>query len=240
MITYNEEHHIKDALDSVKQADEIIVLDSFSEDNTVAIAREYGCTVYQEEWKGFSGQKNSVIEKATSDWVFLLDADERISTELWDEIQKTISSDSGFDGYEVPRKSYFLGRWMSHGGWWPDYVLRLFRRGRGWIPSRQVHERIVVDGGVGRLKGHLIHLAYESIGEFVEKSKGYAKLSAQEMRLDGKGFSPLKLIFSPVVTFFRMYFMRRGFLDGIHGFILAALYCYYTFLKYAFLWEDEG
>jgi len=239
MVTENEEERIRDALESVKGADEIIVVDAMSRDRTVEIAREYTAKVFLEEWKGFSAQKNSAIQKAGGDWILLLDADERVTPELWDEITGVVRGKTGIRGYEIPRKSFFLGRWISHSGWWPDYTLRLFRRGTGRVSPRRVHERIDVDGPVGRLRSPLLHLTYQSISQFIRKADIYAGLSAREMAERGERFSITRLLFSPPATFIRMYIIQRGFLDGSHGFILAGLYSYYTFLKYARLWEER-
>ncbi len=239
MVTGNEEERLRDALESVKRADEIIVVDALSEDRTVELAREYTEKVFLEEWKGFSAQKNSAIQKAEGDWILLLDADERVTPELWDEITEVIMGDTGIAGYEMPRKSFFLGKWISHSGWWPDYTLRLFRRGAGRVSPRKVHERIEVDGPVGRLRNPLLHLTYQSISQFIRKADVYAGLSASEMAERGEQFSMTRLFFSPLATFIRMYIIQRGFLDGPHGFILAGLYSYYTFLKYARLWEER-
>ncbi len=239
MVTENEEGRIRDALESVKGADEIIVVDALSRDRTVEIAREYTPKVFSEEWKGFSAQKDSAIQKAEGEWILLLDADERVTPELWDEITGVVMGKSGVAGYEIPRKSFFLGRWISHGGWWPDYTLRLFRRGTGRVSPRRVHERIVVDGPVGRLKSPLLHLTCQSISQFIGKADRYAGLSAREMAERGGRFSLARLFFSPPATFIRMYIIQRGFLDGAHGFVLAGLYSYYTFLKYARLWEER-
>jgi len=238
MVTYNEEDRIRDALESIRDAGEIVVVDAYSEDRTVDIADEYTDRVYRERWKGFSGQKNSAIGKATREWVLLLDADERVSEGLKEEIMEVVNN-SRHDGFMIPRKSFFLGKWISHSGWWPDYTLRLFRNGRGFIESRKVHERVEVKGSVGRLGSPLIHYTYESIEQFVRKMDIYSSLAAEDMREQGRRFSCLRMLAAPPFTFLKMYLFRLGVMDGLHGLVLAILYSYYSFLKYAKLWEDE-
>ncbi len=238
MVTYNEEENLGQALESARDADEIVVVDAFSTDRTVEIARAYTERVYQQHWRGFSVQKQSAIDHAEGEWILLLDADERLTAELREEIREAING-TGKDGFYLPRKNYFLGRWIRHGGWWPDLTLRLFRNGRGAVKAREVHERIEVDGPVGRLKNPLLHYTYHSLEQFIRKMNNYSTLSAREMASAGKTFNLKGLLLNPPATFFRMYLLRQGFRDGLHGLVLAILYSYYSFLKYAKLWEDE-
>ncbi len=238
MVTYNEEHNIRDALDSVRDAGEIIVIDSFSNDRTPEIAREYTERFYQHRWEGFARQKQRAIDLATKDWVLLLDADERVTPELKDEISMVIKN-TDRDGYYIPRKNHFLGKWIRHSGWWPDHTLRLFRKGKGGMVKREVHERIEVKGSVGYLQNPLIHYTYRNINQFLDKMKQYSSLSAMEMKKEGRSFSVLQILLKPPATFIRMYLLRQGFRDGLHGLILAILYSYYTFLKYIKLWEVD-
>ena len=236
MITYNEEDNIDEALKSVRDAREIIIVDSFSTDRTIEIARKYTDRVYQSSWQGFAKQKQQAIDYASAEWIFLLDADERMTPELKNEIEKTIKN-TRKNGFFVPRKNYFLNKWIRHSGWWPDYTLRLFRNGTGRIPYRAVHEKIVVDGERGYLKNPIVHYTYKTINQFIDKSRRYSSLSAQEMRSKGRKFRLANLLFNPPVTFIKMYFIQQGFRDGLHGLVLAILYSYYTFLKYIKLWE---
>ncbi len=236
MITFNEEENIDDALSSVQDAGEIIIVDSFSTDRTTEIARRYTDRVYRSSWQGFAKQKQMAIDLATCDWVFLLDADERMTDELRGEIEGIITTTSK-KGFFVPRKNYFLNKWIRHSGWWPDYTLRLFRRGTGRIPYRAVHERIVVDGETGRLKNPIVHYTYKDINQFIDKAQRYSTLAALEMHSQGRRFRIADLLLHPPATFVKMYILQHGFRDGLHGLILAILYSYYTFLKYIKLWE---
>ncbi|WP_353683843.1 glycosyltransferase family 2 protein [Thermodesulfovibrio sp. 3907-1M] len=237
IITKNEEKNIRDALESVKDFEEIVVVDSFSEDRTVQICREYTEKIFQREWMGFSNQKQLAIDKTTLAWVLVLDADERVTESLKKEIMEKIKEDN--DGYFIPRKNFFLGKWIRHSGWWPDYTLRLFKKDKGKIQKREVHEKILVGGKTGYLKEPLLHYTYYSIDDFVRKMKSYACLAAEEIVKSNPSQYKIifRMIFSPLFTFFKMYILRAGFLDGLRGLILAVLYSFYSFLKYARAWE---
>jgi len=240
VITKNEEKNIRDALESVKDFEEIIIVDSFSEDKTLEMCREYTDKIFQYEWQGFAKQKQLAIDKTTLPWVLVLDADERVTKGLKNEILEKIKDDK--DGYFIPRKNFFLNRWIKHSGWWPDYTLRLFKKDRGKMQQREVHEKIIVDGKIGYLREPIIHYTYYSLNDFIKKMQIYASLSAEEIFK----FTPsktkiiLKMTFSPFFTFFKMFILRLGFLDGLRGFILAVLYSFYSFLKYAKVWEKYG
>jgi len=238
IIAKNEEKNIRDALESVKDFEEIVVVDSFSEDKTVEICKKYTQKIFQREWKGFADQKQFAIDKTQLQWVLILDADERVSESLKREIAEKIKK-SQVNGYYIPRKNFFLGKWIRYSGWWPDYTLRLFRKDRGRMEKRQVHEKVVVEGKVDYLNEPMIHYTYESIEEFIKKMQKYSFLSAIEIlkKNQSKYKVLLKMIFSPAFTFFKMYILRRGFLEGLRGFILAVLYSFYSFLKYAKVWE---
>jgi len=237
IVTKDEERNIRDALESVRDFEDIIVLDAFSTDSTPAICREYSGRVYQQEWIGYARQKQAAVDLAERQWVLILDADERVTPELKEEISERIQ-ESTFSGYYLPRKSYFLGRWMRHSGWWPDYILRLFRKDTAHIEPREVHEKVVVNGAVGYLKGPLEHYTYRTISDYIRKMEHYSSLSAEE--LGHKKTMPLiSLVLNPFAVFAKMFFLRQGFRDGVHGFILAGLYSFYTFLKYAKIWEKR-
>ncbi|GAQ94287.1 glycosyltransferase [Thermodesulfovibrio aggregans] len=237
LITKNEESNIRDALESVKDFEEIVVVDSFSNDKTVQICREYTDKIFQFEWQGFARQKQLAIDKTTLEWVLVLDADERITESLKTEIMDKIKEDK--DGYFIPRKNFFLGKWIKHSGWWPDYTLRLFKKSKGKMQQREVHEKILVEGKVGYLKEPMLHYSYHSIEDFIRKMNKYASLSAELIvKCHPSKFRVVfKMLFSPLFTFFKMYILRSGFLDGLRGFILAVLYSFYSFLKYARAWE---
>ncbi|PMP70323.1 MAG: glycosyltransferase family 2 protein [Thermodesulfovibrio aggregans] len=240
IITKNEEKNIRDALESVKDFEEIVVIDSFSEDTTVQICSEYTGKIFQCQWQGFARQKQLAIDKTTLPWVLVLDADERVTEALKKEIRYKINEDK--DGYFIPRKNFFLGKWIKHSGWWPDYTLRLFKKSKGKMQKRQVHEKILVEGKVGHLKEPLLHYTYHSIDDFIRKMKSYACLAAEEIVKNNPSQYKIifRMIFSPLFTFFKMYILRAGFLDGLRGFILAVLYSFYSFLKYAEAWEKYG
>lgn len=237
IITHNEERNIRDCLESVKWADEIVVVDNGSIDGTLKICQEYGARVYQEGWKGYSAQKNSAIEKAANEWVLSLDADERISPELRQEIEKALQKEPPVDGYWVARKNYFLGRWIRYCGWYPDRNLRLFRKSRGRFRERSVHERVEVQGKTAALNHPLVHETYRSLSDFVIRSDRYSTRAAGEMRRQGRKYHWGDVFFRPPFTFLQMYLLRAGFMEGYWGFLLSVFYSYYTFVKYAKLKE---
>jgi len=239
IVTKNEEMDIERSLESARDVAEIIVIDSFSTDKTLEICRRYTDKVFQKEWRGYARQKQTAVDSATSEWVFVLDADERLTPELRSEITGAINEDK-YNGFYVPRKNFFINRWIKHGGWWPDYTLRLFKKDAGHIEERAVHEKVVVKGSVARLKNFLEHYTYNSISDCVKKMDAYSTLASKELKKSGFSPNPLDLITRPMITFIKMFFLGLGFMDGMHGLILAVLYSYYTFLKYAKSWESES
>jgi len=241
IITYNEEENIRDALESVRWADEIVVVDSFSKDRTVEICREYTDKVFSIEWSGFSQQKNKAISLTTMPWVLVIDADERVTGPLRDEITTILREEPPQAGYYIPRKNFFSNRWIRHGGWWPDYTLRLFRRERGRIEDREVHEAIRVDGEVGYLRNPLEHYTYRDVSDFLKRMERYSDLAAKELHRRNRRATILDLILRPPATFLRMLILQMGILDGVYGIILAWLYSLYTYKKYSKLMEmDQG
>jgi glycosyltransferase involved in cell wall biosynthesis len=237
IITLDEERRIRPCLESVTWADEIVICDSGSTDKTLEISREYTDWVYVDEWRGYGAQKNLAVERASSPWILSLDADERVTPELRKAIEEVLEHEMALDGYYIPRKNYFLGRWVRRCGWYPDYVLRLFRRGRGRFTDRAVHEAVRLEGGVGYLKASLDHYTYSSISDYLVRMDRYSTLGAEELRREGNRASLRDLLLRPPFTFVRMYLFQAGFLEGWRGFLLASLYAYYTFIKYAKLWE---
>ena len=242
LVTKDEEKNIGEALESVRGFEEIIVVDSFSRDRTVEICRRYTDKVFQHEWMGYARQKQMAVDLAGGKWVLILDADERVTPGLGREIEEKIKEDRNA-GFYIPRKNFFLGRWIRHGGWWPDYSLRLFRKNSGRIQQREVHEKVVVDGPVGRLREPMEHYTYEALSDYLKKMGTYSSLSADEILKNTPRPSTvvliLKMFAGPPLTFLKMFFLRLGFMDGFHGFILAVLYGFYTFLKYAKAWEKK-
>lgn len=233
IITRNEEDNVRDALESVKWADEIVVVDALSTDRTQAISRKYTDKVYSFEWPGFSEQKNRAVSLTTHPWIFMLDADERFTEELMDEIIVLLRSNPMLDGYYVPRKNYFGKKWIKHGGWWPDYTLRLFRKDKGIFEKREVHESVKVNGKTGYLKNPIKHFTYKDVNDYLERMQNYSTLAAKELINQGKRATVFDVIIRPPATFFRMYVLKLGMFDGIYGIILAYLYSVYTYGKYS-------
>ncbi|MDI6782173.1 MAG: glycosyltransferase family 2 protein [bacterium] len=238
IITHNEEKNILACLESVKWADEIVVVDAFSLDNTKKLAEGFGAKVFQREWPGYGRQKNYALSKASMDWILSLDADERITPELAEEIQEMIQNPA-IDGYQICRKAYFLGKWIRHSGWYPDYCLRLFRKGKAVFAEKPVHEYVELDGRMGRLKGAMLHYTDNDLNHYLAKLQSYTTLAADELVARGKKASIVDLITRPMFIFLKMYILKKGFLDGMHGFILAILSSFYVFVKYAKVWEGD-
>lgn len=238
--TYNEENSIRDCLESIKWADEIFVVDSFSADRTLEICREYTDRIVQHEYVNSATQKNWAIPQASHKWVMVVDSDERVSERLHASIERTLENTNGYDGFYVKRESFFLGRLVEHGGWDKDYVLRLFNRERGRYQDREVHARIVVEGREGYLEGPLYHYTYESLDQYFEKFHRYTTWSANDLRAGGRRATWTNLALRPWMRFLKMYVLRRGFLDGKHGLVLSFLAAFNVFTKYARLWEMEA
>ncbi len=236
IITLNEEDNIRDCLESVKWADEIIVSDSGSIDKTVEICREFGAKVYSDRWNGFAGQKNLCAGRAENDLILNIDAAERITPELRDEILEAMKS-GNMAGYYIPRKNFFGDRWIRRCGWYPDYNLRLYRKDRGGFVERRVHESVSVDGPRGYLKNPMIHRTYSDISDYLARMERYSTLAARQMLDEGKDAGLTDLALRPPFTFFKMFILKSGFLEGTAGFILSGLYACYTFTKYAKLRE---
>jgi glycosyltransferase involved in cell wall biosynthesis len=236
VICLNEAAEIAACLESVRWADEIVVCDSGSTDGTPEICRAYTDKFFTDPWRGFSAHKNLALERATHAWVLSLDADERVTPELAREIQSVLEAPQA-DGYTVPRRNYFVGRWVRHGGWYPDRTLRLFRRGKGRFPPRAVHEAVQVEGAVGHLQNPLEHFTYRSLSAYLQRMERYSTLAADELWQEGRRARVTDLSLRPLITFLRMYLYQAGFRDGTPGLILAGLYAAQTLAKYAKLWE---
>lgn len=237
-LALNEERNIEECLKSVTWADERIVVDSGSMDRTVELARKHTDAVMIVEWQGYGATKNLALERVRSEWVLWLDADERVTPELAEEIQQiTRGNDTGFSAYEVSRRAYFLGRWIRHSGWYPSRVTRLFRKGRGRFTESNVHEQLRIEGAVGRLRHDLLHFTDPDLHHYFVKFNRYTSLAAEDLHASGRRCTMTDLVVRGPFTFVKMYLLRRGFLDGIHGFILAVVSSAYVFVKYAKLWE---
>ncbi len=271
IITYNEEANIGRTLASVQPLvsdgkGEIIVVDSGSTDRTVEIAKSLGAKVFVEEWKGYAAQKNSAIEKATGDWILLVDADEEVSPEMATSITKYLpiadkhreyakvrvpdsvadpifdqayeaGSEDPADAFAFARRNLFLGRWIKHGGFWPDRKVRLFRLGYGRVEDRTVHETVKVQGS-SRLNGALIHHSYPTLSDYIDHMNRYSSLGAEMAVAKGyRGFSFFNIVLRPAATFIYNYFFRLGFLDGREGLLLHLYHAVYVSWKYAKVWE---
>jgi glycosyltransferase involved in cell wall biosynthesis len=233
VITRNEEASIGRCLRSASFADEIVVVDNGSTDKTVEIARSLGAKVIAApDWPGFGPQKNRALTAASGDWVLSLDADEWIEPPLAELIRATIARTDAADGYEMPRRSRFCGKVVKHSGWWPDHVLRLWRRGRGRFADVPVHERVIVEGRVDRLTEPIEHEAIADLADARDKARRYAAAAAAELAAQGKGSGRAKAIVRALAAFLRTYVWRAGFLDGATGWQVAAYNSEYTYRKW--------
>ncbi len=236
LITKNEEAHIRACLESVSFADEIIVVDSGSTDRTCEIARAMGAQVtVTPDWPGFGPQKNRALDLATGEWVLSIDADERVTPELARLIQQELARPRAV-AYRIARLSEFAGRWIRHSGWWPDRVLRLFRRGTARFKDVKVHESVQTDQPTAILDGHFLHYPYASLEVFIDKINTYSTEAARQMQARGKTTSLPGIAGHAVWTFLRHYVVRRGFLDGPQGFILACMAASGSLFRYSKLW----
>lgn len=237
VITWNEEARLRDCLLSVAWADEIVVVDAESTDKTASIAREFSDHVFVRPWPGFSAQKNFGIAQATGEWILSVDADEEVSPALKEEILAAVASGEAADGYRLPRENIFWGRVIRHGRLYPDWQLRLFRRGRGRFVATRVHESVGVEGRVARLSAPLVHRSYRDVADFLERANRYSSLAAEEWVAQGRGVRARDLVLGPLGRFASMYVLSAGCLDGWRGFLLAVLYAYYVFVRWAKIWE---
>jgi glycosyltransferase involved in cell wall biosynthesis len=233
IVTLNEEERIRACLESVAWADEIVVIDAESQDKTVQLAREVTDHVLVRPWPGYAAQKNFAVAQAHGEWILSLDADETVSPALRADIERVLRDDGPAAGYAVPRRNIFWGAWVRHGGLYPDWQLRLFRRGQGAFGRRAVHESVEVDGPVERLAGHLEHRSYRDVEDFVTRANRYSSLAAGEWIASGRRARLSDVLTRPLGRFLSMYVARGGFLDGWRGLLLAALYAYYVAMRSA-------
>lgn len=240
IITLNEERNVERCLRSVLWADEVVVVDAMSGDRTVEISRSLGATVVHRRWEGFGKQKAFALSCAHGEWVLALDADEVVPAELREEICSAVAEQRGDDGYRIARKSFFLGKWIQHGGWYPGYQLRLFKRELAHVYDRPVHEGFEVAGRVGTLQGALMHYTYRSLSQYLEKLNDYTSLDVMSKVGGGtRRFRPYHFIINPVSAFLRMFVSLRGFRDGFHGFLLACYSAFSVLVLYAKCWEYQ-
>lgn len=245
LIAKDAEAHLAECLDSVAFADEIIVLENGSRDSTVSICLQKGVKLHQSsDWPGFGPQKNRVLALATGDWVLSLDTDEIVPEALANEIRDVINQpDPGFAAYALPRQSNYCGRFMQYSGWWPDPVIRLFRRGQARFSDDLVHERLLVDGAIGALTTPMLHYSFDSLEQVLAKVNSYSTAGARQRHAQGKRASLGKAILHGWWAFVRTYLLKRGFMDGREGFMLAvsnAEGVYYRYLKQMLLAERKS
>lgn len=240
VITRNEARHIAAALASVAWADERIVVDSGSTDETLALARIHADRVESRDWDGYAAQKNYAASLATHDWILSLDADERVSEALAGEIRRTLAGEPDARGYRVPRVTHYLGRWIRSTDWWPDWQLRLYDRRAGRWARVHVHESVRLDGRPGRLAGELLHHPYRDLSDHLDTIDRYTTLAAGELHAQRRRASWGRLAVHPPLAFLRNYLLRGGFRQGTPGLVVSLLNSYYVLLKFAKLWElDE-
>ena len=237
VITKNEAANIERALTSVAWADEVIVIDAESTDDTVRLARNHTDRVVVRAWPGYVEQKNYAASLAANDWVLSLDADECVTPPLASAIQQTLASASDAAAYKVPRVTRHLGRWIRSTDWYPDFQLRLYDRQRASWTGRYVHEGVHVNGAIGTLDGELQHFPYRDIAEHLDTINRYTTDAARQMFESGTRSGLTDCVLHPPAAFLRNYVLRRGFRDGTVGFIISAMNAYYVFLKSAKLWE---
>ncbi len=239
VLTQNEERNIVDCLRTLSWADEVLVLDSGSEDATVALAQKMGARVETRPFDNYPRERNAALELARGEWVFFVDADERATEELADEVRKAIEKGDA-DGFWVPRHNYIFGRLIRHAGWYPDYQLRLFRRGKGrHDESREVHELVILDGPEGYLENPFIHYNYENVSQFIERQNRYTGMEAAYLFRGGARAKVRNFLLQPCREFRRRYITLEGHKDGWHGLLLSLLMAYYEGVKYAKLWRIQ-
>jgi glycosyltransferase involved in cell wall biosynthesis len=234
LIAKDEEACIARALHSVAFADEIVVVDSGSTDRTVEIARELGAKVtVTDDWPGFGPQKNRALDLATGDWALSLDADEWLTAESAEEVRRAVASAAtSTAAFRMPRRSSFCGRFLQHSGWWPDHVVRLFRRGRARFSDDTVHERVIADGTIATLREPIMHETFVDLEDLIGKMNGYSTLAAQRLHRDGKASGVFEAVVRALWAFLRTYVFRAGFLDGREGFMLAVATAEGTYYRY--------
>jgi glycosyltransferase involved in cell wall biosynthesis len=237
IVAFNEERNIARAIRSLQLGggcvDEVVVVDSGSSDGTREIAASLDARVIEEKWRGYAAQKNFAAASAANDWILSIDADEELTPELATEIAALKNQPAHFDAWAMPRLAHYLGRWIRHSGWYPDRKIRLYHRQHALWRGDYVHESVQVTGRTGELKSDLLHFTCDSLGQHLRTLDRYTSLAAQALVASGKPIPFRRLVVDPPWTFVRSYIVQRGFLDGVHGFVIAAMASFYTFMKYA-------
>jgi glycosyltransferase involved in cell wall biosynthesis len=237
VICLDEEKNVAACLESLAWCDEIVVVDSGSRDRTVEIARKHATRVLHHDWPGYVAQKNWALDQTTGDWVLCVDADERCTPALRDAIQAALRGDPPEAGFAVRRHVFYLGRWIDHGGWYPDWKLRLVRRGRARWGGVDPHDKLIADGPVARLDADLVHYTYGDFSDHLRTVQRFSDVVVDGWLRSGRRFSLLGAIAHPPIKFFETYVWKRGFLDGWAGFVIAATSSFYVFAKHVKLWE---
>jgi len=237
VTTFNVEDVIRDCLESVKWADDILVVDSFSTDGTLEIVREYTDCIVQHEYLNAASQRNWAFSQMRGDWVLVLDADECVTPRLQARIRRILAEGTECDGFDIKRMTIFFGKLIRHCGWHRQYVVRLWRNGKARYEDRQVHPRAIVDGKVARIQECLLHDTYRCFEHYLEKFGRYTSWAASELHKTGRRATWVNLALRPLWRFFRMFVFHHGFLDGKHGLILCTLAAFNVFMKYAKLWD---
>lgn len=241
VTTLNEERNVRRCLESLRWCDEIVVVDSFSTDRTVELCRAFTDRVYQHEWLGYIGQKNLIRKMANHPWILFVDADEEVSPELRAEIERELADHDGtVAGYRFPRMVNYIGRWIKHGEWYPDIKLRLFLKDRGRSGGQEPHDQVFVNGQVKTLKGHLWHYTYDDLHDHLETMNRFSSITAQEKFRTGSRFRWVDFLLRPPFRFLKAYVLRRGYLDGRRGFLIALVSAFGVCMKYAKLWELQN
>ncbi|WP_083189943.1 glycosyltransferase family 2 protein [Orenia metallireducens] len=236
VLTYNEEENITECLKSIDWIEDIVVVDSYSQDKTLELAKEYTNRIYQRKFDDFASQRNFGLDQIDSEWVLAIDADERVTRELRDEIIAKLKN-ANAEGYKIPRKNYFLGKWIKYCGWYPDYTLRLFKshnRYRGLV-----HEGVDIEGKIDKLHNDFIHYTYRDLSHYLSKINQYTSLDAEKKYKAGKKKGIAYIILRPIAEFIKKFIIKKGFLLGVSGLIVSVLSSYYQFLKYIKLWEKN-
>jgi glycosyltransferase involved in cell wall biosynthesis len=237
IITKNEEINIRRCLESVKWADEVIVIDSGSTDRTKEICREYKCILYETPWLGFGKTKALAVSKTTNEWILSIDADEVLTPELVYEIRELLTAEPPYRGYRIKRNSFYLGKMVQFCGWNRDYTLRLFNKANGSFNHKTVHEYVELDSKPGVLKSAMLHYTYPDVASHFDKMKRYAELGADNLFQQNKKATPCHAMLRGVFKFIKMYLLQKGFLDGITGFLLSVNSAWGVYYKYLLLWD---
>ncbi|MEQ1605616.1 MAG: glycosyltransferase family 2 protein [Pyrinomonadaceae bacterium] len=239
IIVRNEEHNIADVCETVSWADEIVIVDSDSTDKTVEIARKYTDKIFNREWNGYKDKHEFADAQTTGDWIFWIDADERVTPELRASIEnlRSAPADQLAEGYKIARKTEYLDRWIMHSGWYPDYQMRLYRKDKSYWDGVAPHQTARVDGRIETLDGQFLHYTKRDLSEHHRVTDSYASLAAEHMAGQGKTVGAFGILSNAVAAFLRTYFLKQGFRDGVQGMIIAGFTAYGVFLKYAKLWE---